>query len=98
MPACAPPQDTAWIDDLIAQHRPEYSLAQPFYNDPEIFRRDMERLIFRQWMFAGHVSRVKNPGDYFIYKIGGEEIIVVRGKDGEVYAHFNVCRHRGSRV
>ena len=31
-------------------------------------------------------------------RFADESIIVIRGDDGEVHAHFNVCRHRGSRI
>lgn len=86
------------IATLIAAHRPGWTLAQAFYNDPDIFARDMERVFQRHWLFVGHVSRVRTPGDYFLFTIANESIIVIRGKDGEVHALFNVCRHRGSRV
>ncbi|MSU47154.1 MAG: aromatic ring-hydroxylating dioxygenase subunit alpha [Lacunisphaera sp.] len=91
-------KDDDWIADLIAEHRPGFSLAQAFYTDPRIFERDMERVFLRQWVFAGHVSRVRNVGDYFLFTIGNESIAVIRGKDGNVHALFNVCRHRGSRI
>jgi Rieske 2Fe-2S family protein len=41
---------------------------------------------------------VANPGDYFTLELAGESVIIVRGQDGIVRAHANVCRHRGSRV
>jgi len=87
-----------WLDDLIAAHRPGWSLAQPFYNDPAIFARDMDRVFFRHWIYAGHVARIPKPGDYFLHTIADESIIVTRGAGGQVHALFNVCRHRGSRV
>ena len=87
-----------WIDELIAAHRPGFSLARPFYNDSLIFVRDMERVFQQQWLLVGHVSQLCHLGDYFLFTIGDESIILVRAKDGEVHALFNVCRHRGSRV
>ncbi len=87
-----------WIDELIAAHKSGRTLAQPFYNDAEIFRRDFERIFLKQWWLTGHVDRVRNPSNYFLFKIAGEEIIIIRGKDGNIHALFNVCRHRGSRV
>jgi Rieske 2Fe-2S family protein len=60
----------------------------------------MDRVFHRQWVFAGHVARVKEPGDFFLFNLGGEELIITRatGSDGQIHALFNVCRHRGSRV
>jgi Rieske 2Fe-2S family protein len=86
------------IRDLIARYRPGYSLPQAFYDDPELFRRDMERFVMRHWVCVGHVSRVPKPGDYFLYEAAGESVIVVRGQDNALRALVNVCRHRGSRV
>ena len=86
------------IESLIACQRPGFSLDQPFYTHPDIFARDFERIISRKWLFVDHVSRIPDPGDYFLYEIAGESIIVLRDQEGEVRAFFNVCRHRGSRI
>ena len=90
--------DDSRIDQLLASFRPGYSLEQAFYCSPEIFEEEYTHLFSRQWQFTDHISRIPNKGDFFLFKIAGEEIIVVRGDDDTVYAHFNVCRHRGSRV
>ena len=47
---------------------------------------------------AGHVSQIPEPGDYRLFDLAGESIILVRDAGGAVRAHYNVCRHRGSRV
>ena len=86
------------IDALIARQRVGYSLERPFYVDPAIFEREFEHIFSRRWQFTEHISRIPSKGDYFLFRIAGEEIIVVRGDGDTVYAHYNVCRHRGSRV
>ena len=86
------------IDALIARHRVGYSLERPFYVDPAIFEQEFEHIFSRQWQFTEHISRIPSKGDYFVFRIAGEEIIVVRSDGDTVYAHYNVCRHRGSRV
>lgn len=86
------------IDSMIRRHRPGFSLGQPFYTDPDVFETDLERVIGRQWLLVDHVSRIPNPGDYFLYRIGRDEIILVQDLEGEIRAFFNVCRHRGSRI
>jgi Rieske 2Fe-2S family protein len=92
------PATDGWIDALCAAQRPGYSLDQAFYQDPAIFRRDVERVLGNHWIMAGHASQVPAAGDYYLFDIGGESIIVVRGAGGAIHAHYNVCRHRGSRV
>lgn len=86
------------VDDLMAARQPGFSLQQEFYRDPAVFDADMTRVVGHQWLMIDHVGRIPKPGDYFLYKIGGDEIIIVRGQDGEIRAFFNVCRHRGSRI
>jgi Rieske 2Fe-2S family protein len=41
---------------------------------------------------------VKNPGDYFLSELADNSIIIVRGRDNEVRAFWNSCRHRGAKV
>ncbi|MDE0155991.1 MAG: aromatic ring-hydroxylating dioxygenase subunit alpha [Gammaproteobacteria bacterium] len=86
------------IQDLVGGHVAGHTLQQPFYGDPDVFSLDRERVLDRLWHLAGHVSRIPAAGDYFLFRICGEEIIIVRGRDGNIHAHYNVCRHRGSRV
>lgn len=86
------------IADLIAVRQPGWSLAQPFYTDPAILDLDMARIFRRYWLFVGHSVQIPKPGDYFLYEIGGDSIIVIRGDDGQARALHNTCRHRGSLV
>lgn len=86
------------IEALAKRQRPGYSLEQPFYVDPTVFERDLERIVAKQWLFVDHASRLVKAGDYILYDVAGESIILVKGRDGAVRAFFNVCRHRGSRV
>jgi phenylpropionate dioxygenase-like ring-hydroxylating dioxygenase large terminal subunit len=86
------------LADLIARQPADHSLLQAFYRDPAIFREDLRRMLFRHWLCVGHASRVPDPGDYFLYEVAEESVIVVRGRDGQLRALVNVCRHRGSRV
>ena len=86
------------VQQLIDNHEAGHALAQSFYADPEVFSLDRETILDESWHLAGHVSRVPRPGDYFLFNLLGEEIIINRAGDEKLYAHYNVCRHRGSRV
>ena len=83
----------------MLQTRPRnHSLPGRFYSDPAIFALDMEAIFHRQWLYVGCTCEAEEPGQYFTVSIGESSIVVVRGKDGELRAFFNTCRHRGSRV
>ncbi len=86
------------IAPLAANTKIGYSLDRKFYCDDAVFAADMERIVGRKWIVAGHVDRVRNKGDYFLYKIGNESIIIVRSDESTINAFYNVCRHRGSLI
>ncbi|MYE23579.1 MAG: aromatic ring-hydroxylating dioxygenase subunit alpha [Gammaproteobacteria bacterium] len=52
----------------------------------------------RCWLLAGLESDLERPGDYFVFELGREQILVTRGSDAIVRAFYNVCQHRGNRL
>jgi phenylpropionate dioxygenase-like ring-hydroxylating dioxygenase large terminal subunit len=91
-------QDTRTIAELISSHEQGYSLEQRFYTDPAIFELELERIITRNWILAGHQSELPEPGDFKVLNVANESAIIVRGSDGALKGFANVCRHRGSLV
>ena len=91
-------QPSSDLSRLIAEYRRGFALPAGFYCCEEVYRRDLELVFFRQWVFAGHVSRLPEVGCYFCFELGGESVIILRGRDDEIRAFANVCRHRGSRI
>ena len=86
------------LEQLITRQKPGFTLEQPFYCSDEIFKRDLEKIVGKTWLYVDHVSEIPTKGDFLTYEIGQESIVLVRGKGDEVNAFFNVCRHRGSRI
>ena len=86
------------ITELVNRRIPGYALDQAFYQDPDIYRKDIERIFLRSWLYAGHQSEIPNPGDWFLFDLAGESVIIVRTAEGHINALLNVCRHRGSRI
>ncbi|MEP2028074.1 MAG: aromatic ring-hydroxylating dioxygenase subunit alpha [Paracoccaceae bacterium] len=91
-------KDQNELDALIATHQPGHALPREFYTSRDIFDRDIKHLWNRNWIWVGHESQIPHAGNFFLFDYGPESLIIVRGKDGDVHAHLNVCRHRGSRV
>lgn len=73
-------------------------LSNRIFSDPEIFELELSRLFTRTWLFVGHESEIKNPGDYVIRRIVRDSVIFVRGRDGVSRVLLNACRHRGMMV
>jgi phenylpropionate dioxygenase-like ring-hydroxylating dioxygenase large terminal subunit len=68
------------------------------YLSPGFARLEWERMWTRVWLLAGREADVAKPGDWLTFEIGPESIIVARGRDGALHAHYNVCLHRGNRL
>ena len=68
------------------------------YTDPAIFDLEMERIWGNAWIFIGHESQVKKPGDYFTTTIGRQPVIVARHNDGQVHIMYNRCAHKGAQL
>lgn len=74
------------------------TLPGELYTSEKVFRAEWERLFGARWLYAGHVSEIRDPGSYFLVELGRESVVVLRGRDGVARAFHNVCRHRGSRL
>ncbi|MEM7076262.1 MAG: aromatic ring-hydroxylating dioxygenase subunit alpha [Pseudomonadota bacterium] len=86
------------FDDLMSEFRPGFALPRVFYTARDVFDHDIAQIWNRNWIWVGHASQIPNPGDYFLFDYGSESLIICRDRDGDIRAHLNVCRHRGSRV
>ena len=68
------------------------------YTEPSVLAAEWKGIWSRCWLFAGLESDLPDPGDYFVYNLGRESIVVLRDEQGEVRAFYNVCQHRGNRI
>jgi fatty-acyl-CoA synthase len=85
--------------------RPDYRrLIEParvhgsLYTDPRIFADELRQIWYRTWVFVGHESEIRQPGDYVRTSLGLQDVIMTRGSDGEVHLLLNRCAHRGNLV
>jgi Rieske 2Fe-2S family protein len=92
------PSETESVLRLVDSCQPGYGLPRPFYHDQLLYRLDMETIWRGGWLFAGHTCQIPNPGDYFLYEIDTDSVIIARGDAGEINAFHNVCRHRGTLI
>ena len=73
----------------------ETTLPWSWYADPEILRREGDRIFAHAWQYAGHSGQVAEPGSFFAATAGEIPVVVTRARDGALRAFLNVCRHRG---
>src|SRR5437764_4311819 len=71
------------------------TLPWTWYADPDVLRREGERIFARAWQYVGHSGQVAESGSFFASTAGQIPVVVTRARDGELRAFVNVCRHRG---
>jgi len=86
------------VSNLVKTQVEGFTLDQIFYQDPDIYQRELDRIFMKSWLYAGHLSQVPEIGDYFLYELANESVIITRDSKDTIKALINVCRHRGSRV
>jgi Rieske 2Fe-2S family protein len=86
------------LKELFEGYREGFALPGAVYKDPKVYELEVRHILLRSWLYAGHQSQVPGRGDYFLFEVAGESVIVVRDGEGGINALMNVCRHRGSRI
>jgi Rieske 2Fe-2S family protein len=74
------------------------TLAQRYYTGQDVYEAETRNVFFQRWLYAGRTTSLAGSGSYFLFEIESESVIVLRDSDGEIRAHHNVCRHRGTRL
>jgi phenylpropionate dioxygenase-like ring-hydroxylating dioxygenase large terminal subunit len=87
------PMERAQAADLGHDLIPKDRYTAPAYKTLE-----WDRMWTRTWLMAGFESDLAEPGDYFTFEIGDESLLLVRQRDGQIGARYNVCTHRGNRL
>ena len=65
------------------------------YRSEEFAAREHEHVWPKAWIVACSIDHVSEPGDLYEVRIGRYSVLVVRGRDGELRAFQNACKHRG---
>lgn len=76
----------------------EPTLPSSWYLEDRYYRLEKEHIFFRDWVCVGREEQLPRPGDYSVLDLYGESILLLRNREGELKAFYNVCRHRGARL
>jgi Rieske 2Fe-2S family protein len=76
----------------------ERTLPTSWYRSEDIFKVEKDRIFCREWIGVCRAEELPRPGDHRVLDVLGESILLVRNREGELRAFYNVCRHRGSRL
>jgi len=68
------------------------------YIDPGFARLEFEKLWSKVWQVAARLDEIPEPGDYTVYEIGTQAVLLVRVDASTVKAYQNFCPHRGTAL
>lgn len=98
-------QQLAFMDSVfMSLEKPEtpdgktYEIDAKRYTSPEQLKQERKKILQSFPIVVGAAAQLENNGDYFLHDLTGVPIIVLKGKDGEIRAFINMCRHRGVRL
>ena len=74
------------------------TLNKQNYTSASVLAAEWNSIWTRCWLFAGLVVDLPDAGDYFVFGIGRESIVVLRDDESNIRAFYNVCQHRGNRI
>ena len=88
---------------LSQQGREAYSgtiknFSKERYISSDWYAREWQAVWAKSWIAAVHVSDLQNPGDFVVFDLGRESVILSSNQHGNVQAFYNVCQHRGVRL
>ena len=98
MPHFTKPEPGSWTEQY-----PELGTGPVNYEDsvdPAYYASEQAAIFKRTWLNVGRVELVPRTGSYFTKELAAADtsLIIVRGKDKQVRAFHNVCRHRGNKL
>jgi phenylpropionate dioxygenase-like ring-hydroxylating dioxygenase large terminal subunit len=68
------------------------------YVSADYARAESDRLWRKVWQIACRVEEIPDVGDYVVYDIVDDTIVITRSGAEEISAFYNVCAHRGKRL
>ena len=75
-----------------------HTLERDYYVNPQILIKEYDNIFLNNWICAGRSSELSKNGEYKTFNMSTESAIILRDSIGNLKAHANVCRHRGTRI
>ena len=85
-------RDDEWHDQGTAD------IPRSRYTSPAFADLEARYLWTRTWQFACMEVDIADPGDFAVYDVADESLLVCRLDDGSIKAYHNSCLHRGTKL
>ena len=78
--------------------RAEQTLPSSAYWDANAYQRDLDAIWYKNWLLVCREADLAQPLAFRTFRVGTQEIVVLRDDTGVLRAFHNTCRHRGSQL
>ena len=75
-----------------------YSLNAEAYVSHRWLEIEKDAIFKRTWQWVCHEEQLREPGAYVTVEIADQPICIVRDREGELRAFYNVCKHRAHEL
>ncbi len=84
------------VNHLYAVANDQGNLGGEFFTSDTLFKEERRAIFAGGWMCVGTVDDAGTPSSIYPLEAAGEDLLLVRDKDGVLRAFFNHCSHRGA--
>ncbi len=91
-------QPPAGLLQTSAADLPTDDIGVERYFSAEWHRREVDHVWKKTWQVACRLEEVAEPGEYVVYDIVDDSVLVVRTGSGELKAYTNSCMHRATAL
>ena len=74
------------------------NLSVDRYLSREFHDLEVEKMWSRTWQATCRESEIANVGDFFVYEIAGQSMVITRTEAGDIKGYYNACLHRGRQL
>ena len=86
------------VDPLALVNADASLISRRCWSDPAVYSLEKQAIFGKAWLYLGHESQLRSPGDFIQAYMGETPIILARGDQGTLHASINSCTHRGLSV
>ncbi len=76
----------------------EHGIRTGRYTDSEFAQLEQQKLWTKAWQMAARLDEIPEQGDYTVYEIGHQSVMIVRVDADTIKAYHNFCPHRGTAL
>jgi len=74
------------------------SLPFECYWEDSVFIQEQKLIFANQWLGLGRADRLELTGEYEVFELCGQTLLLIRDQDKILRLYANTCRHRGTKL